>query len=183
MTILEEYREAIIFLVKYVVLYVLLNTAYAYYVEYYSPNADPLTVVVTRHTEGLLSFFDPSVSSHVVSGSQNVPVTKDGRTVMSVYEGCNSVNVTIVFVAFIISFKGPGKLFIRYLLLGLLAVYGINLLRLMGLFGVSLYFPGGFYFFHKFFFTGVIYAMVFAIWYLWVRDVKQWRLQESVSKG
>lgn len=181
MTILKEYREAIIFLVKYVVLYVVLNTAYAYYIEYYSPNADPLTVIVTRHTEGLLSFFDPSVGSHVVSGSQNVPVTQNGTTVMSVYEGCNSINVMIVFVAFIIAFKGPFKLFLRYFVLGLLGVYLINLLRLMGLYSVSLHFPDTFYFFHKFFFTGVIYLLVFLIWYFWISAVKQWRLTGGAS--
>ena len=180
---IQEYREAIIFLIKYVVLYVVLNTAYAYYIDYYLPNADPLTVVVTRHTEGLLSFVDPSVGSHLVAGSQNVPVTQSGRTVMSVYEGCNSINVMIVFVAFIIAFKGPFKLFLRYLVLGLLGVYLINLLRLIGLYGVSLYFPDAFYFFHKFFFTGVIYLVVFAIWYFWVAGIKRWKLQASASNG
>jgi exosortase family protein XrtF len=181
MTMLKEYREAIIFLVKYVVIYVALNTVYAWYVAGYLPDADPLTVVVTRHTEGLLCVFDASVASHVVAGSQNVPITKDGTTVMSVYEGCNSINVMIVFVAFIIAFKGPFKLFLRYLMLGLLGVYLINLLRLVGLYGVSLHFPANFYFFHKFFFTGVIYLFVFLIWYFWISAVKRWRLRETVS--
>lgn len=178
---IREYKEAILFLVKYVVLYLVLNTVYAYYVDYYSPNADPLTITVTRHTEGLLSFFDSSVDSHIVPGSQDVPITQNGTTVMSVYEGCNSVNVMIVFIAFIIAFKGPFKLFLRYFLLGLMAVYLINLLRLMGLYGVSLHFPETFYFFHKFFFTGVIYLFVFLIWYFWISAVKQWRLQENAS--
>lgn len=178
---IHEYREAILFLVKYVVIYIVLNTLYAYYVDYYSPNADPLTVIVTRHTEGLLSLFDSSVDSYVVSGSQDVPITQNGTTVMSVYEGCNSINVMIVFVAFIIAFRGPFKLFLRYFLLGLIAVYLINLLRLMGLYSVSLHFPETFYFFHKFFFTGVIYLFVFLIWYYWISAVKRWKLQQSGS--
>jgi exosortase family protein XrtF len=180
---LKEYREAIIFLSKYVILYLVLNTLYAYYISYYTPEADPLTVLVTRHTEGLLSVFDGEVDSYVISGSANVPLIKNGDTVMTVYEGCNSLNVMIVFVAFIIAFRGPFKLFVRYLLLGLLAVYLINLVRLVGLYGVALYFPRSFYFFHKFFFTGIIYLVVFMIWFFWVKDIKKWRYQASVSKG
>ena len=180
---IHEYKEAIIFLVKYVVIYLVLNTAYAYYVNHYSPDADPLTVIVTRHTEALLSVFDPAVDYYVQPGSVNVPVTKEGETVMMVYEGCNSVNVMIVFVAFIISFKGPMKLFIRYFLLGLLAVYMINLFRLMGLYAVALYYAESFYFFHKFFFTGAIYLMVFVIWYFWIVDIKRWKLQADSSGG
>jgi exosortase family protein XrtF len=180
---LKEYREAIIFLLKYVILYLVLNTVYAYYISHYAPEADPLTVLVTRHTEGLLSVFDGDVDSYVVSGSANVPLIKNGDTVMTVYEGCNSLNVMIVFVAFIIAFKGPLKLFIRYLSLGLVAVYLINLVRLIGLYGVALYFPRSFYFFHKFFFTGIIYLVVFTIWFFWMKDIKKWRFQTSVSKG
>lgn len=180
---LKEYKDAILFLVKYVAIYVVLNTAYAYYISYYTPVADPLTIVVTKHTKSLLSVFEANVDYHVVSASMNVPITRNGETVMMVYEGCNSVNVMIVFVAFIISFQGPLKLFIRYFMVGLVVVYLVNLLRLMGLYAVALYFPGSFYFFHKFFFTGVIYLVVFAIWYFWVADIKRWKLQASASNG
>lgn len=178
---IQEYKGALLFLVKYVVIYLVLNTAYAYYVKHYLPDADPLTVVVTKHTQALLSVFDPAVDYYIQPGSVNVPVTKEGKTIMMVYEGCNSVNVMIVFVAFIISFMGPGKLFIRYFLFGLLAVYLINLFRLMGLYAVALYFAESFYFFHKFFFTGVIYLVVFVIWYFWVGDIKRWKLKGNTS--
>lgn len=174
---LKEYKPAIYFLLRYVALYLVLNTAYAYYVDHYSPDADPVTRIVTEHTAGLLSVLDTGVSTHGEEGNANVPLTRNGETVMSVYEGCNSVNVMIVFVAFIIAFKGPFKLFLRYFFLGLLGVYVINLLRLMGLYGVALYLPGTFYFFHKFFFTGVIYAVVFILWYFWVTDIRRWKLR------
>lgn len=180
---LKEYKDAILFLVKYVAIYVVLNTVYAYYISHYTPDADPLTIVVTKHTEALLSIFDGNIDYRLVPGSVNVPITRAGDTVMMVYEGCNSVNVMIVFVAFIISFQGPFKLFIKYFVLGLVIVYLINLLRLMGLYTVALHFPDSFYFFHKFFFTGVIYLVVFVIWYFWVADIRRWRLQASASNG
>jgi exosortase family protein XrtF len=180
---IREYKEAIIFLVKYVAIYLALNTAYSYYVSHYLPEADPLTIIVTQHTEALLSILDPAVDYHIEPGSVNVPVTRAGDTVMMVYEGCNSVNVMIVFVAFIISFKGPVGLFLRYLVVGLLAVYAINLLRLMGLYAVALYFAASFYFFHKFFFTGVIYLVVFLIWYFWVADIKRWKVQPGTTNA
>jgi exosortase family protein XrtF len=176
---LKEYKDALLFLGKYIALYIVLNTMYAWYVQHYSPNADPITKMVTHHSAAILHAFDDEVSLRVISGKSHVPITKNDETVIEVFEGCNSINVFIVFLSFIIAFQGSLKLFVQFLFGGMGIIYLINLLRIIALYVVALKFPDALYFFHKFFFTGIIYLIVFALWYLWTVKVKQWRLQKT----
>jgi exosortase family protein XrtF len=172
---LKEYKDALIFLLKYLLVYVSLNSLYALYIDHYKPDADPITLGVTRQVTFLLSLTDSEITHEVVDTSVNVPILKGKRTVIEVYEGCNSINVIIVFVAFLIAFKGPLKATLKYLVIGVALIYVVNLLRVIALYWVALYIPDTLYFFHKFFFTGIIYLVVFAFWYFWINRVKEWK--------
>ncbi|HEY0656732.1 MAG TPA: exosortase family protein XrtF [Chryseosolibacter sp.] len=174
---LRQYKHALTFLAKYVVLYLALNSLYAWYVESYKPDADPITVAVTKHSAFVLSIFDPAVGYHVVPGTANVPITRNAVTIIEVFEGCNSINVVIVFVSFIIAFRGPGKLLLQFFLIGVSLIYMMNLMRIIALYVVALKFPEALYFFHKFLFTGLLYAVVFALWYWWTIKVKKWKVE------
>jgi exosortase family protein XrtF len=173
---IRQYREAIIFLVKYLGVYVILNTAYSFYVNYYLPGPDPATIAVTATVTGMLNMGNDTVAYIVPANSANVPVIRSGITIVEVFEGCNSINVIIVYIAFLVAFKGPLKLFLKYMLVGVVSIYAINLLRVLLLYEVALYFPEKLYFFHKFFFTGMIYAFVFMLWFFWANAVKKWKL-------
>lgn len=172
---LKDYKEALAFVAKYVLVYLILNTLYAFYIDGHRPDADPLTTVVAKQVASLLAVYDGTVHAQVVRGSMNVPVAKGQQVIIEVFEGCNGVNVMVVFISFLIAFRGPGKATIIYLLLGLGVIYLLNLLRVMGLYWVALYYPMSLYYFHKFFFTGALYAVVFLIWYFWVKRVSRWK--------
>jgi exosortase family protein XrtF len=178
---IRQYREAIIFLVKYLGVYVILNTAYSFYVKHYLPAPDPATIAVTATVTGILNIADSTVAYIVPITSANVPVTRSGVTIVEVFEGCNSINVIIVYIAFLVAFKGPLKLFFKYMLVGVISIFAINLLRVLALYEVALYFPEKLYFFHKFFFTGIIYAFVFMLWFLWVNAIKKWNLHSEAN--
>jgi exosortase family protein XrtF len=171
---IKQYREAIIFLLKYLGVYLVLNTGYSVFIRQYHPAPDPITIAVTANVASVLRVFNSSVDYAVTQQNPNVPITLDGTAVVEVFEGCNSINVMIVYVAFLIAFNGPLKQFLIYFVTGLIAIYGINLLRVLGLFEVALHFPEQLYFFHKFFFTGIIYMFVFILWFFWVKAVKKW---------
>jgi exosortase family protein XrtF len=173
--VIKEYKHALLFLLKYIALYIGLNTLYAWYVESFRPEADPITVLVTTHSTAILRLVDNDISYQIVLGAANVPIQKLGKTIIEVFEGCNSINVLIVFVSFILAFSGPMRLFVRYFFICGLVIYIVNLLRVVGLYCVAYYVPDSLYFFHKFFFTGIIYGLVFAMWYFWIRQVKQYR--------
>jgi exosortase family protein XrtF len=172
---ISKYKPAIFFLLKYIAVYVALNTLYAFYIESNRPDADQVTQIVTQHATGVLHLFDNEVTCQSRLGSIYVPIKKGSETVVEVFEGCNSINVFIVFVAFLVAFRGPFKKFLSFVLVGGVIIYLVNLLRITALYFVALHFPEALYFFHKFLFTGIIYLVVFAMWYYWTVKVKAWQ--------
>jgi exosortase family protein XrtF len=88
--------------------------------------------------------------------------------VLNFFEGCNGLNVMIVFLAFMAAFGGNRKNILWFIPLGLLIIYFANLARLTMLYYVAEYFQSYFYFVHKYLFTAVIYVIVFGLWTIWI---------------
>lgn len=167
--LLKEYRPAIFFLVRFLGVYILGNVVYGLWIVSYGNLADPITQIVTSNSSwflNLLGFKASTLSSDIYP---NVSLQLDGQTVVNVYEGCNAINVSILFVAFLFAYKSTLKKTFVYSVAGLAAIYVFNLFRVAGLFLVANYFPDQLYLMHKFIFTGVIYAFVFFLWFLWVK--------------
>lgn len=103
----------------------------------------------------------------------NASLVLNGGIVVNVYEGCNAINVSILFVAFLFAYKKSFKATLVFAIIGLISIYLFNLFRVGGLFLVALYFPDSLYLMHKFVFTGVIYAFVFGLWFIWVQQLNR----------
>jgi exosortase family protein XrtF len=168
---MKEQKTILFFLVKFIGLYLVLNTVYGFWISSYSPLPDPITKIVTHQTAALVSLTEDNISVGVGVNSSNVPIRQNDKTVVSVFEGCNSLNVMIVFISFIGAFTGTWKKTILFGLAGLVLIYLFNLLRVGLLFYIAKYYPDNLYFFHKYLFTGILYALVFFFWYLWVKKV------------
>jgi exosortase family protein XrtF len=175
-----QYKPALIFIIKYLVLYFFLNTIYAFYINAYSPATDPLTISITRQVAALLRWAGEPVAVVLKENYAQVPIQRDGNNIVEVYEGCNSVNVMIVYFSFLIAFSGPWKALMKFSFLGFGVIYLMNLVRVSVLYLVSLHYPDKLYFFHKFFFTGIIYGVVFILWFIWMNSIKQWSKQKKM---
>lgn len=168
---MKEQKAILFFLLKFIGLYLVLNTAYGLWIARYDPLPDPLTVIVTHHTVALVSLAEKDIAVGERVNSPSVPILQNGRSVVSVFEGCNSMNVMIVFVSFIVAFTGTWKKTVLFGLAGILLIYIFNLFRVGMLFFIAKYYPDSLYFFHKYLFTGLLYVMVFFLWYLWVKKI------------
>lgn len=146
---------------------------YGFWVVSYGSIADPFTILVAEHTANLLYVigFEAIVMPSVIL--PNASLVLNGDIVVNVYEGCNAINVSILFVAFLFAYKGSFKKTFIFSLIGLVSIYIFNLFRVGGLFLVALYFPNHLYLMHKFVFTGVIYAFVFGLWFIWVQQLNR----------
>lgn len=173
MEVIKAYRPALYFLLVFIGLYLLFNTLYGFYIEMYYPMADPLTITISRQVSVLLSWFYEDISFEVLPDLAYSTLRHKGIEVINVFEGCNGLNVMIVYLSFLFAFSGKLKSTLYFLWIGITVLYLINLLRVMLLFQVSLHFPQQLYFFHKYFFTGMLYLFVFALWYAWVKRVKR----------
>jgi len=163
----HEYRPAALFLARFLSIYVLGNVLYGLWIVSYGTAADPFTVLVTQHAAGLLRVISFEAAAVASSQAPNVALQLAGVTVVRVFEGCNAINVSVLFLAFLVAYKGSWARTVVFGLVGLLLIYLFNLLRVAGLFLVAKFYPDQLYLMHKFVLTGVIYAFVFALWYLW----------------
>jgi len=166
---LKEFKPTILFLLKFVGIYLVANVLYGIYVTAYSPGPDPITRIVSQQTAIALGVCGwPSTTKD----DERKPTTQliyNGRSVLAIYEGCNGINIMIIFVAFLVAFGPINKRLWIFTLAGILIIHLMNLVRISVLFWVVLYLPDFTYFMHKYFFTAILFVIVFVLWIVWVR--------------
>ncbi|UII31641.1 exosortase family protein XrtF [Fulvivirga ulvae] len=172
MSFFKEFKPAITFLVKFLVIYAILNLCYGLYISFFSPQPDPLTEWVTDQSVLLLDLLGYATSPSESAGHSSIDILLNGNNViLSVYEGCNGANVAIIFVAFLFSFGHLRTRLVWFLPVGLVVIHLVNLLRIVILFSVAIHLPEFMYFAHKYFFTAFIYFAVFYLWYVWINKL------------
>ncbi|MBS1490501.1 MAG: exosortase family protein XrtF [Bacteroidetes bacterium] len=173
MKLITENKKSLFFLVTFVGSYLVLNTLYGFYIQHYYPGSDPFTRAVSAQVVWVLSLFDSSVAAFPSQFSEYIPIANDRENMIYVFEGCNSLNVMIVYISFLLAFKGTSRLFILFAGMGTAVIYVLNVARIVLLYAVAFYFPERLYFFHKYLFTVFIYIAVFVLWFFWVKQVRK----------
>ncbi|MGY5351849.1 exosortase family protein XrtF [Wenyingzhuangia sp. IMCC45533] len=129
---------------------------------------DPLTRNVANQSRNLLNAFNQNAVTENDSTELCVKMIVDGYYVVGVIEGCNSVSIIILFVAFVMAFKGTLKRTVLFSLFGIATIYYVNILR------ISILTYGVFHFgsytdvLHNIVFPAIIYGYVFLLWIIWV---------------
>jgi exosortase family protein XrtF len=165
----QEFRPTIFFLLKFLGFYLVGNLIYGFYVTAYSPAPDPVTQEVTEQTSMILRGLGWPNETMIHPSKATVWVRYQHRAIISVYEGCNGLNVVIIFIGFLFAFGPIKKKLLWFVPLGILLIHAANLARVSLLFLVSLKLPDYLYFSHKYLFTASIYAMVLVLWVAWVK--------------
>ena len=178
---LKEFRPTILFLIKFFVIYFGFSALYGYFISSYDtsdpPITDPITHFITYNCTGTAALmgYEPSVIEDDHLNREALPeVTYDSVWFNDIYavsieEGCNGVNIMILFLAFIVAFGGKRLNMLIFIPSGIVFIHIANIARLMFLSLLNVEFGGrAFYFFHKYGFTAVIYLAVFLLWVLWV---------------
>jgi exosortase family protein XrtF len=168
---MKDQRAILFFLLKFIGFYIVVNTTYGLWINSYYPGPDPITEIVTHQSAFLISLTEDDLSVGEAINSANVPIVQGTQRIISVFEGCNGLNVMIVFVSFIVAYSGTWKKNVIFGLMGITLIYIANLFRVALLFFISKYYPDNLYFFHKYLFTGMLYILVFFLWYLWVKRI------------
>lgn len=167
-----------LFVGKFLLVYFVGNLIYGFFVESYGSVCDPITINVSRQTAWLLEAagFQADV---VVNPTQPTVFLKGyARVIVNIFEGCNGINVMIVFVAFIVAFPGRYPAYLWFIPAGLLIIHIMNLLRIFFLYYASLNVSEYFYYFHKYIFTSILYCIVFALWFVWVIKFNDAKLEK-----
>lgn len=167
--LLKEFRPTILFLARFAGLYIAGSLLYGVFITYFEPEVDPITNIVTRQSAGIIHLLGWEADAHDYPGRSTTYILYQGKGIVSVYEGCNGLNVIIVFLAFVFSFGSRDKRAAWYLVAGIAVIHLANLARVVFLFFVVLKLPQYSYFIHKYLFTGFIYLIVFGLWLIWIK--------------
>jgi exosortase family protein XrtF len=165
----REFKPTFYFLTKFLGLYLTVNVVYGLYVTSYEPNPDPITQWVTRQTSTTLTLMGWTTYSWNNPENPTTAIVHNSKAIVAVYEGCNGVNIMLIFIAFLIAFGPVNKRMLWFAMLGILVIHVSNIARIALLFIVSLELPTYLYFSHKYLFTAFIYAIIFVLWMVWVK--------------
>src|SRR5258706_1124407 len=165
----KEFKPAFRFLFIFVGLYLAGNIVYGLWIESYAYLPDPGTREVTRQTSNVLNVLGYHTTSTENTQGPTAFISNDVRIILTMYEGCNGINVMIVFVAFLAAFGGSLKKLSWFLPVGIVLIHLSNLARIALLYFVAVGYHHYFYYVHKYVFTAAIYVMVFALWIVWVK--------------
>ena len=163
-----EFKPALRFLGLFLAIYFVGNLLYGFFIESFEGAPDPITIGVSRQVGWILNFIGQQVDVTLNHAAPTVFIRHADKVIVSIYEGCNGINVMIVFFAFMVAFGGPLKKIMWFLPVGLVMIHIANLLRIGLLYVVALNYSRYFYYVHKYIFTAFIYLIVFALWYSWI---------------
>ncbi|RZL09466.1 MAG: hypothetical protein EOO62_14035, partial [Hymenobacter sp.] len=104
-----------------------------------------------------------------VTGSRNEPlVSLWGQPAVLIGNPCNGLVLYALFSGFILAFPGAGRRKWWFIPLGIGLIYGLNILRIIGLCLNSYYAHDSLEFNHHYTFVIVVYAGIFVLWMWWV---------------
>jgi exosortase family protein XrtF len=165
----KEFKPAFRFLFIFLGLYLAGNIVYGLWIESYDDLPDPATWEVTRETSNVLNQLGYHTTAAKNTQGPTAFLSDDVKIILTTYEGCNGINVMIVFVAFLAAFGGSLKKLSWFLPAGMVLIHVSNLGRIVLLYFVAVGYHHYFYYVHKYVFTAAIYVIVFVLWILWVK--------------
>ena len=177
---MNRYKTISLFLVKFFASYFLFFAVYAYYINSTQQKeggfgCSPLTAKVADQTTSVLNFFGYNASNVQHGEEMSVKLLIDNVYVARVIEGCNSMSIIILFIAFIIAFAGKKTATIIYAIIGSVIIYGINVLRIAFLTVMLHKYPQQQEILHAIVFPAIIYGTTFLLWVVWVQKFSNYK--------
>ncbi len=129
---------------------------------------DGFTELVANQSQKILSFFDSNSHTAINTKEASVKLFYKNNWTARIIEGCNALSVIILFVSFVIAFKGKLIATLLFILFGSLLVHVFNVFRI-ALLCIALHnFPEYDSLLHDVVFPLLIYGLVFLLWIIWV---------------
>lgn len=165
----KEFKPTILFLVKFIALYLAGNLLYGAYVTHFTPEVDPATHWVSQNATAIISLSGLPVSCENFDHHPTTLILENGKTILSVYEGCNGINIMVIFISFLLAFGPMRKTLVWFIPTGLLIIYLFNQLRILLLFVIARNHSKLMYFTHKYVLTTMLFAVIFVLWIWWIK--------------
>lgn len=165
-------REMKVFLVKLIIFII---TWEALYVFLFKPKRildSLLTEWLTFCVTGALNFFfnlTPRATWINDTINDASLIQRSGKTVLTIFDDCNGLDLFIIYLAFILLLPYPSKRKWIFSIGGLIAIFIGNIFRCVSLYWIYMHFRGMFDFNHHYIFTIFMYLIIFYGWVLFTK--------------
>lgn len=154
---------------KFFLTYLILTLVYQSYLNSFGDNKiDSITTQVAKNTKQLLEVFNQDFNYKFDKSQSYILFFYKQKSIARIIEGCNAINIIILFIAFLVSFTGKLKTTLLYILFGIISIYILNIFRIAILCVLLNYYPGYEDLLHRIFFPLIIYGFVFVLWIIWI---------------
>jgi exosortase H (IPTLxxWG-CTERM-specific) len=130
----------------------------------------PWTDALAQVSAWLVTLFDSGVTAY----GKVLRSTSNGFAV-SIEAGCNGIEATIVLIAAMLAFPAPWKHRLLGLCAGIVAVQGLNVVRVISLFYLGQWNRDVFEWAHLYVWQALIMLDVLIVWLVWVRMLPEVR--------
>ena len=169
---LKQFKETILFLVKFAIFYVALTATYDYYLSSFKSESfhqsDSMTVEVAAESAHLAEYLGGTSDIMQNDFEPSVRFVLNDMERIKIIEGCNGVSVMIIFVTFVLAFGGRLIYTILFIPTGVLIIHIFNVFRITALAYLYNYDLDIAKIAHDYVFQPFIYGVVFLLWIVWV---------------
>jgi exosortase H (IPTLxxWG-CTERM-specific) len=121
---------------------------------------EPFTAGIARASGAVLGLLGQHVT---MKGT----VIRSPRFAVNIRNGCNGVEAMLIFLAAVLAFPASWKSRLAGLALGILAIQGVNLIRIVALFLTGVYFPRLFDTSHTVIWQTIVILFGVLLWIYW----------------
>lgn len=171
MQILRKYRSIWSFLGKFFGTYMVLSFMYQLYINSYGITLDSATEFFLNIVTEIFSWHLPSITSYVDCCQPIGEVRYQNVPIVLMIEGCNAISIQILFFSFLVAFKASFKHYLWYFPFGVLIISLANIIRIVLIGLIYLYYPLLTIAAHDYLFPAIIYGTVFFLWLIWVKFI------------
>jgi len=138
-----------------------------------------LTSISTAGASVVLHFLYPNLPVlHYLQLNTGAPmeaIVVNGVKSVAVGDGCNGLELYVLYLGFLICRPGTLKTRIGFALTGIVTIYILNIIRIAGLSWLYLHHSHYVNFAHKYLFKGIVYFFVYLLWneYLKINKAKE----------
>jgi len=166
----NEYKNVIIYLLRFITLYIIFSLFYAYYLKSYNNQPDIFTLFVAESVQKIYEILGIHSSIEPLNTS-GLKLIINGKYVARIVEGCSAMSIIILFVVFILSFGKLKSKNYMFILSGILSIFVFNILRIAFLGYVLYAFPEYQDFLHRVLFPALIYGWIVLLWIFYILKI------------
>jgi exosortase family protein XrtF len=166
---LKDFKPVLGILLRFIIIYLVLLFAYQFYLNSGKDSGlDSFSRIIANQVVVLQNAIGYPTELYDDVKNEQVWFYVNQRYETRMVEGCNAVSVIILFVSFVFAFYKGMKTF-AFVGIGLVILYIMNLLRIIGLNIVMADYKEYGKMFHDFIFPAIIYGTVVVLWLIWIK--------------